>query len=170
MYLRQEAGSPLSELLLPCVEAVKVVCLPLLSILEMSACSALTQRRAHPQGVITLLLFPVISLSHPHPSAILLLLTSLATPGFMLFRNVSSWNPGNIFMFSFLLHLPFSVVVGPSQFSLSQVSSLHSTTKEVMKRQEDPSEVHGNLPCCAWSQAQLHCKHKNPTGLKISVR
>lgn len=56
LLLRQEAGSPLSELTLACVEPVKVVCLPLFSILELSAFSGLgmavlTQGRAAPHKV-----------------------------------------------------------------------------------------------------------------------
>lgn len=69
-----------------------------------------------PQGVISLLVLPCdlpghIDLHLPFyfsPPA-----NSLAPPGFVLFRNVSSWDPGNIFVFSFLSHWPFSLVVGP---------------------------------------------------------
>lgn len=64
LLLRQEAGSPLSELMLACVEPVKVICLPLRSILEMSACSdigvsVLTQRRAAPHKVSSVASIPV---------------------------------------------------------------------------------------------------------------
>lgn len=69
-----------------------------------------------PQGVISLLVLPCdlpghIDLHLPFyfsPPA-----NSLVPPGFVLFRNVSSWDPGNIFVFSFLSHWPFSLVVGP---------------------------------------------------------
>lgn len=97
-----------------------------------------------PQGVISLLLFiPVWSPCHINihlPFHFSSPASSLATPGFMWFRNVSSWDPGNIFVCS-----PFSPIclshwlwVPLSKFSPSQINSLHNTAKEVMKRQEDP--------------------------------
>lgn len=124
LLLRQEAGSPLPELTLACVEPVKVVCLPLLSICELSAFSDIgvtvlsshPEKSCSPQDVISLLLFTCDVPEHINihlPFYCSSLADSLATPGLMLFRNVSSWDPGNIFVFSFLPHLPFSLVLGP---------------------------------------------------------
>lgn len=121
LLLRQEDGSPSSELMLACVEPVKVVCLPVLFILEIRAWSevgvtVLTQKRAAPHKVSSL----VLLLPWDLPKHIDIHLpfyfsspaNSLAPPGFMFFRNISSWDPGNILVFSFLPHWPF-LFVGP---------------------------------------------------------
>lgn len=179
---RQEAGSPLPELTLACVEPVKVVCLPLLSICELSAfsdtgvtvLSSHPEKSCSPQDVISLLLFTCDVPEHINihlPFYFSSLADSLA---------YQVWCYLEMFPLGILgtyLCSPFSSIclshwfwVLLSKLSLSQISSLHRATKEVIWDRRIPAQVHGHHTCCGWSQAQLHWRHRNPTGLKIFVR